>query len=123
MFERVVSWWNSLWDKIYAHSCGIWDGAKAAITSAWGTVLIVVGWIWLILNWISDRITQLIAAIDAFAFPDVSVGSTGTLMYYFNLCNTFVPLEELFGFCIAYLGLLAFLNIYKLIKSWIPTFS
>lgn len=123
MFERIAQFFSKGWGIFTDWIAGCWETVKAWTTSIWAVVLLAAGWVYSLLEWLNDKVESVISWVDGFLFPDVVLGGSGTFTYYFNVANTVAPIEELFRYIIAYFALLISLNIYRLVKSWIPTVS
>ena len=73
---------------------------------------------WL-LNWAIGEASICLGYLQGIQLPGTSLnGLTGL-----ELANTFFPVTETFGLLFVYLTFLAVLNLYRLVKSWIPTLS
>lgn len=97
----------------------LWKFVVENLKSWWGVVLIVVGWLWTAVEWIGSVLSELVTRVDAIAFPAASYGS-GPTAQVLAICNTFLPLTEMFTMMLGTMTLAAALTLYKLIKSWIP---
>jgi len=73
---------------------------------------------WL-LNWAIGEASTCLEYLQSIQLPGTSLnGLTGL-----ELANTFFPVVETFEILFVYLTFLAVLNLYRLVKSWIPTVS
>lgn len=90
--------WNAIFEFFISTIKSIWDGVRSAGE------------------------TVLSSAFDVLAaeFPTLS---WGTYQWYFDMVNSFVPVEEWLGFRLTYFTLWAALLSYKAIKSWLPGVS
>lgn len=122
MFGTLINWlWKAL-DAAEWNWNEIWKQIKSFFVSTWGLLLIVSGLVWSALQFAIHSVDSLIAAVEHIIWPSISVGSSG-LSQTFAICNTFLPLEELFGYIVIYGTVVAALTAYRAIKSWIPTLS
>lgn len=121
MFDSILAWFSSArsWLDWLWREC--WRQAGNVVTSVWGVLLIVIGWIYTGCKWIGDTVAEMARQIDAVAMPDFGHGTPMT--EGLAMINTFLPLQELLGFIVAYVGLRVILQGYSFIKSWIPTLS
>jgi len=90
------------------------------MTGAYG-ILTIVGLVVLTL-WteINNSIDGLISGLTTMIMPADSPTTAG-FEYYYQVANTFAPVTEVGAMAVSYMGLLVALNIYRAIKSWIPT--
>jgi len=102
---------------------GFWEGLKGLALSYWGA-LIAMGTAllscWDLLNgWVADAAQVLVELV----IPSIGVQWSSSLLAAAALGNKFVPLTEACVFFVAWGALSLGLQIYALIKSWIPTVS
>lgn len=114
---------TALWDAL----TGLLKSAGTFFVSVWGIVVAFGGGLLIAFTTICTLIDELAVAIGDMFFPasaDVSGSlSIGGFEHYYRIANTFTPVTEVAAYCVAYFGLIIVLNIYRLIKSWIPTLS
>lgn len=119
MFETLVTW-------IKGAFSWIWDGFKTLFTkifewghTVWGIMILVVSWVAWVFEQIKEGVVVVGGLVGALAYPS-GPPATGGIGYYMSVCNTFLPLSELFAFCVGWVALVAALSSYRFIKSWIP---
>jgi hypothetical protein len=98
----------------------IWRMTTIVIKNGWGIMLVLAGWVWTAVEWMSAIVADLAARADMLVFPQASTTSIGPITQTLAISNTFLPTVEQFVFLTAFLGIMAGLTLYKLIKSWIP---
>lgn len=124
MFKKIIA----AWDKFFAWCAWAfseaWRAVNALFAKAWAVVLSCIAALYELWEWMTEAITTVIAVIDGIVFPAAAqAGAPGAILTVLNICNTFLPLQELFNFLVAYMALYAVVMTYRLIKSWIPTLS
>jgi len=113
----------------------LFDSLFYILREAWRQVGLLLGnvWVWMgalgtIVGTIIDRfegaITAIVGYADAFLsiqWPEIVTG--GGVSYYFQLCNTFLPLNEGILMLFTLIIVISLGTAYRFIKSWIPTLS
>ncbi len=122
MFDSLLNWFSEArtWLDWLWREC--WRQVAKVFTSVWGVGLIVVGWICTGAKWVGDSLQELAGAIDQIKFPSMD-HSGGPMTQALEIANTFLPLQEMFSFVVAYIALRCALSMYRHIRSWLPTLS
>jgi len=123
MFASLISWLAGAFNWTSDAITEVWRVIKDFYGWWFGLIITAVGWLWLVLTWVTNSLTDVLEQIDALVFPTLSSGVPGPVSSCMALANTFFPVAELFAFLIAWLALMLTLSAYRLIKSWIPTLS
>ena len=95
----------------------IWRWVGPVLNSRWAWLVAWAG-----LTYTASQHTNTVLGwttgyFDAWAKPNLAVGSSGTLTYAMSLANTFMPLEELFAFLVSFAAMIGALNVYKFSRS------
>lgn len=121
MFKSILA----AWDKFFAWVAWAWQEGWRAVNAlfgkVWAVVLMLIAALVQVWEWVTQSITQVIGIFDQVVFPSITTAAApGDVLAVMSTANTFLPLQELFSFLVAYMALYAAVMTYRLIKSWIP---
>jgi len=112
----LTTLWN-VWKQTWIDT---WNALKALFSTAWALTVLIIGWIWFAIHTIGGLVVDLVNSLSNLALPNFDPSLPSGLTVALAIVNTFLPLDQLLGFFIAYLTMCLVLQLYSFIKTLIP---
>jgi hypothetical protein len=122
MFTSLLQFFDALWKTGLGIFQTIWDWTKFAYVWIIGLVLAFLTIGGRVTDFVWSQVQVIFGIITGANMPNGNlVGSaTGNLL---NIANIFFPVAEMFTLMTALTVTMLSMMLYRLIKSWIPTFA
>jgi len=118
--DKLIWLVTQIWDWIAWANREFGRFLVAAIQTWWAKVLIVVGWIWTVIQ-VGRYI--LLKIVNTFAHDFTSTFTTsipGDILHVLSIVNYCAPLVETITYMVAYGGVLVIMAAYRHLKSLVP---
>jgi len=118
--DKLIWLVTQIWDWIAWANREFGRWLVATIQTGWGRFLVMVGWIWTLIQvgrYILNKIINTFSSDFAATF---NTEIPGDIIAIFSVINYCTPLVELITYMIAYGGVLALMAWYRHLKSLVP---
>jgi len=117
----MIDWLSDIWQFLQYWFHEMFVNVAKIGTSFWGLIVIFAGLLWTVLNHIVPMLSLVLDSLNAMVTGNFNYAPPSAIMNVLAIANTFMPVEELMAFGVAYGTLRGSLALYRFVKSYLPT--
>jgi len=106
------TWFGGLWGRVIE----VWNKGIIWVVMWWGVLLTAVGWIYTAWHFATTGLQSAVGYLDHLVMPVVG-GPPGGITGIFQIANTFMPLQEIFGMIVSYGALMTAVYGFKITRK------